>query len=109
MLAGMSTARPGAERYFESQRKGPEYECEFQAARRRIGQIDAVMRMLDEQRSNLDLSKAELARRAGLRPEAVRRLFSAEGPNPTLATLVALTDALDLELVAEPQPAKLAS
>lgn len=109
MLAGMSTARTGAERYFESQRKDPEYECEFQAARRRIGQIDAVMRMLDEQRSNLDLSKAELARRAGLRPEAVRRLFSAEGPNPTLATLVALTDALDLELVAEPQPAKLAS
>ena len=109
MLVVMTRARTAAERYFEDQRKDPEYEREFQAARRRIAQTDAVMRMLDEQRSSLDLSKAELARRAGLRPEAVRRLFSAEGPNPTLATLVALTEALDLELVAEPVPDKLAS
>ena len=47
-------------------------------------------------------AKAELARRAGMPPEAVRRLFSVEGPNPTAATLVALADALDLELVARP-------
>ena len=58
--------------------------------------------MLDQRRCNLDLSKAELARRANLRPEVIRRLFSAERPNPTLATLVALAEALELELAAKP-------
>ncbi|MBK9295766.1 MAG: helix-turn-helix domain-containing protein [Candidatus Microthrix sp.] len=106
MLASMSTARTGAERYLEARRADPDYEREYQAARRRIGQIDSFIRMLDERRSNLHLSKAELARRADLRPEMVRRLFSAQGPNPTLATLVALTEALELELVAQPRSTK---
>jgi len=35
-------------------------------------------------------------------PEAVRRLFTAEGANPTAATLIALADALDIEVVARP-------
>ena len=106
MLAIMSTARTGAERYFEARRADPYYEDVYQAARRRIGRIDSFIRLLDERRSTLDLSKAELARRAGLRPEVVRRLFSAQRPNPTMATLLALTEALDLELVAEPKPPK---
>ena len=108
-MAAVSSEQTGAERYFEARRENADYEREYQAARRRIDQIDSVIRMLDERRSNLELSKAELARRADLRPEMVRRLFSAEGPNPTLATLVALTEALDLELVAEPLSDKLAS
>lgn len=58
--------------------------------------------MFDQRRCSLELSKAELARRANLRPEVIRRLFSAERPNPTLATLVALAEALELELAAEP-------
>ena len=52
----------------------------------------------------LELAKGELARRADLTPEAVRRLFSIEAPNPTIVTLVALTDALDLELAVAPRP-----
>ena len=106
MLSVMSTARTGAERYFEERRENADYERAHHAARRRIDQVDSVIRMLDERRSNLDISKAELARRADLRPEMVRRLFSAEGPNPTLATLVSLTEALDLRLVAEPLTTK---
>ena len=31
------------------------------------------------------MSKAELARRAGVKPEAIRRLFSAEMPKSTLS------------------------
>ena len=42
------------------------------------------------------------ARRVDLRPEVIRRLFSAESPNPTLSTVVALAGALELELTAEP-------
>ena len=43
------------------------------------------------------------ARKAGLPPEAVRRLFTMRAPNPTATTLVALTRALELDLVAEPR------
>ena len=96
------TARTGAERYLAGRKDDPEYRFAYDAARRRIAQIDSIIRMLDQRRCNLDLSKAELARRANLRPEVIRRLFSAERPNPTLATLVALAEALELELAAEP-------
>ena len=39
----------------------------------------------------------------GVKPEAIRRLFSAEKPNPTLTTLVALAGALDLEIRPTPR------
>lgn len=61
------------------------------------------MRLIVVCREALGLSKAELARRAGLPPEAVRRLFTMRSPNPTATTLVALARAMDLDLVAEPR------
>ncbi len=54
-------------------------------------------------REVLGLSKAELGRRADLAPEAVRRLFSVDSPNPTAITLAALAEALDLDLVPTPR------
>ena len=95
-------ARTGAERYFAELRKDPEYEAAYQAARRRIDQFDAIIRELDQRRSSLNLTKAEVARRADLRPEVVRRLFSAKNPNPTLSTLVAIADAVDMQIVLKP-------
>ena len=92
----------GAERYLEHRREDSEYDRAYTSARRRIDQIDALIRGLDERRCSLNLSKAELARRSGLRPEVIRRLFSTESPNPTLSTIVALAGALELELTAEP-------
>jgi hypothetical protein len=35
-------------------------------------------------------------------PEVVRRLFTADGVNPTAATLIALADVLDVEVIARP-------
>ena len=98
----ISEGRTGAERYLAGRREDLEYRHAYDAARRRIDQIDSIIRIFDQRRCSLDLSKAELARRANLRPEVIRRLFSAERPNPTLATLVALAEALELELAAEP-------
>lgn len=95
-------ARTGAERYFAVLRKDPEYEAAYQAARRRIDQFDAIIRELDQRRSSLDLTKAEVARRADLRPEVVRRLLSGANPNPTLATLTAVADALAMKIVLVP-------
>ena len=98
----MATARTSAERYLRARRADPEYERAHEAARQRIDQVDRIIRALDQRRCSLQLSKAELARRADLRPEVIRRLFSAESPNPTLSTLVALAGALELEMTAEP-------
>jgi DNA-binding phage protein len=93
-----SSPRTGAEQYLQDQLSDPAYAHSHEQARRRIDAIDGVLRSLDARREDLGLTKAELARRAGLRPEAVRRLFGSQAGNPTLATLSAIADALDLEL-----------
>lgn len=96
-------ARTAAERYFEDQLKDPEYRRAYEAAKSRIDRTDALVRALDERRVARHMSKAELARAAGMQPEAVRRLFTMESPNPTAGTLFALADALDLEVVTRPR------
>jgi len=99
----MAAPRTGAERYLAGRLQDREYRQAFTAAQERINQIDSMIRAFDARREELDLTKAELARRAGVKPEAIRRLFSAEKPNPTLTTLVALAGALDLEIVPTPR------
>jgi DNA-binding phage protein len=94
----------GAERYLKARLDDPEYREAYERARHRIEQVDRVIRVLDERREQLSLSKAELARRAQMPPEAVRRLFSAERPNPTLQTLAAIAEALDLDLTPARRP-----
>ena len=95
----------GADRYFERRAAEPGFVDAYDAARRKIDQIDRLVRALDDRRETLGMSKAELARRADLAPEVVRRLFSADSPNPTIGTLTALADSLGLELVPQKQHA----
>lgn len=102
----MSQPRTGAERYLAKRLEDPEYRSAYERARERIDHTDSVIRAFDARRVELNLTKAELARRAGVKPEAIRRLFSSEKPNPTLSTLVALASALDLELRPEPRSAR---
>jgi ribosome-binding protein aMBF1 (putative translation factor) len=96
---GRVTRATGAEKYFDRRMRDPEYAEAYRRARSRIEAVDEVIRTLDERRAELDLSKADLARRAGLKPEVVRRLFSAGPHNPTLSTVSALLGALEVELV----------
>lgn len=93
------TTRTGADRYFARRALEPGYADAYDEARRRVDAIDRLVLALNDRREELGLSKAELARRAELAPEAVRRLFSVDNPNPTIVTLTALADALGLELV----------
>lgn len=95
----------GAEKYFERRSTEPGYVEAYDAARRKIDQVDRLVRALDSRRETLGMTKAELARRADLTPEVVRRLFSADAPNPTIGTLTALADSLGLELVPQEQRA----
>ena len=99
----MTQPRTGAERYLARRLEDPDYRTAYEQAKDRIDQIDRVIRALDKRRTELNLTKADLARRAGIKPEAIRRLFSAGKPNPTLSTLVAVAGALELELRPEPR------
>src|SRR4051812_41437036 len=100
----MAASRTAAERYFAERTTDPEYRRSYEAARALIDRTDAFIRALDERREHLGLSKAELARRSDLPPAAVRRLFSVQRSNPTLETLFALADALELDLQPTPRP-----
>jgi ribosome-binding protein aMBF1 (putative translation factor) len=89
----------GAERYFEARAAGTsEYGEALDAARARIAAVDDVVRALDERRRDLGLSKAELARQAGMRPEVVRRILGAGQANPTLSTVISLASAMSLDV-----------
>jgi DNA-binding phage protein len=108
-LVVMAQARTGAERYLAKKLDDSEYRAAYEQAKERIDKIDIVIRALDERRAELNLTKADLARLAGVKPEAIRRLFSSEHPNPTLSTLIALAGALDLELRPQPRMTKRAA
>jgi DNA-binding XRE family transcriptional regulator len=80
----------------------PEFTAEYERQRRAISAIDEIVNRLDALRVEHDLSKAELARAIDKNPASVRRLLTAKG-NPELATVVAIADALDADVVVVPR------
>ncbi len=59
----------------------------------------AILREFEEALRRAGLSRADVARRVGTQPAAVRRLLSRKnGHNPTLATMVNLAEALGYEV-----------
>jgi len=81
----------------------PEYRAAYEQAAREIAQTDAVIRALDTLRTELGVSKAELARRVNRNASSVRRLFTARQARPELPLIVALADALGAELRVVPR------
>lgn len=80
----------------------PERARAFAAELARIRAIDAIVNQLDRAREEEHMSKAELARAAGVEPSAVRRLLSAQTVNPTLSTIAELAAAVGLKLALMP-------
>jgi DNA-binding phage protein len=104
--------RTGAERYIANRLKDADFAAAYEDARRRIDDVDRIVRTIEDRRVALGLSKAELARRIGVHPEAIRRLLSGNHANPTLSTVVSLASALELDIVAVPtgtEPEKLSA
>ncbi len=102
-LSSMVAPRTGAEGYFARRMADTEYRAAHDEAAQRIRRTDQLIREFDQRRVECGLSKTELARRAGMPPETVRRLFTTEHANPTAGTIVALAQALHLELVITPR------
>ena len=59
-----------------------------------------MLELIETQRGECDMSKRELAERAGLDPSAVRRLLTAETANPTSENVFRLMCALDIQIEA---------
>jgi DNA-binding phage protein len=85
-----------AEKDLLSRENDPSFLYAYRAAKRRIDQFDSVIHALDDRRVELNMSKAELSRKSGIPAAAIRRLFSIQRKNPTLNTLIAIADALEL-------------
>lgn len=100
----MARRKTGFDAYVERrEEKSPRFARELKSACREIEQVDAIVRALDEARVDVGMSKAELARAIGARPDALRRLFTAKGANPTLQTVARLCDALGFRLTVQPK------
>jgi len=80
----------------------PAFRDEFERQQRAIAAVDAIVNKLDALRSELQVTKAQLAQEIGKNPAAVRRLLTASG-NPELRTVVALADALDADVQIVPR------
>jgi DNA-binding phage protein len=91
-------SRTAGEGYLRRQLSDPSYAAAYERASRRIAMFDDVVRSLDARREELGMTKAELARRADMPSAVIRRLFSQQHKNPTLTSLVAIADALDLKI-----------
>jgi transcriptional regulator with XRE-family HTH domain len=74
----------------------------YERASRRIAMFDDVVRSLEARRQELGMTKAELARRADMPPAVIRRLFSQQHKNPTLTSLAAIAEALELKIFVAP-------
>jgi len=89
------------DRYANDALKKPGTRAAYDKARAEIETVDRLVRALDAVRIDAGVSKASLARLISAKPEIVRRLFTSQTANPTLATVVKLAEALGctLELV----------
>jgi len=86
------------DKYFDQRMKNPAFGPSYREARAIIDSTDALVRTLDQARLLAGVSKADLARQIEARPEVVRRLFTTDDANPTLATVLKLANALGFHL-----------
>lgn len=91
----MSTAY---EKYRAKRLAEPAFNALYEQTRTEIDAIDTILSHIEGRRNELGLTKADLARLVGVRPEAVRRLLSARSSNPTLFTVMRLASVLGMEI-----------
>jgi len=76
----------------------PEFSALYAQKRAEIDAIDTILSHIEERREELGLTKADLARLVGARPESVRRLLAARSSNPTLFTVMKLASVLRITI-----------
>ena len=93
------------ERDMDERMKSPEFAEEYGRAKVEIATMDALVRRIERERTRAKLTKADLARLAGMPEESIRKLLTSPGANPTVTTLERLASPLGLQLVLVKRPA----
>lgn len=88
--------------YRDQRLADPEFRSHYERHRRDIDAVDRVVAAIEARRVELGLTKADLARLVGRKPESVRRLLSGNLVNPTLTTVSEMATALGMEMVMRP-------
>ena len=87
------------DRDFDGWRQDPQFAEGYALERSRIDAIDRIVRALDAARQQRGMSKADVARAAGLPAQSVRRFFTQSPQNPTLSVTVAIAAAVGQPLM----------
>jgi DNA-binding phage protein len=82
--------------------KDPEFLRAYITESLRVETIDRLVNDLDEARTALGLSKAELARAISAEPAVIRRLLSTGHRNPTIGTVAEVAAALGYRVALVP-------
>jgi len=90
------------EQYRARRLADPEFRSHYERHRREIDAVDRIVTAIEARRVELGLTKADLARLVGRKPESVRRLLSGNLVNPTLTTVSEMAIALGMEVVMRP-------
>ncbi|HMR75099.1 MAG TPA: helix-turn-helix transcriptional regulator [Polyangiaceae bacterium] len=91
--------KTGFDKFFDERMRDAKFREGYEKVRSEIDAVDALVRALDAARVDAGVSKAELARQISAEPAAIRRLFTADRANPTLATFAKLAEALGYEIL----------
>ncbi|MDP2345521.1 MAG: helix-turn-helix domain-containing protein [Deltaproteobacteria bacterium] len=89
--------KTAGQRWLAKRMENPTFAADFKEARAEIDAVDGFIRMLDERRTAIGLSKGELARRVSQNPSALRRLLTSGG-NPSMKTMVEIAAAVGMVL-----------
>jgi DNA-binding phage protein len=90
--------RTAFDEFFDEQMNNPAFAEAYREARAEIDSVDAFMRAMESARVVRKMSKADLARASRLQPQTVRRLFTDENANPTIATVFSMLRPMGLGL-----------
>ena len=83
--------------------KDPAFRAAYEQAAGEIAQTDQIIRTLDALRTDLGISKAELARRVNRNASSIRRLFTAHQARPEFSLIAAIAEALGARLAIVPE------
>lgn len=98
----MTKKQNASARWLAKKMESDTFRAAYEQAGKEIDAIDTFMRLVDERRLELGVTKAALARRIGQNETSLRRLLTSGG-NPTLKTMLELASELGLTLTLAPR------
>jgi DNA-binding phage protein len=96
------TRKTAFDRYVDEQKKSPSFAAEYERVGAEILAVDDLIRLIDAERVDLGMSKADLARKVSTTPAAMRRLLTSGEANPTITTVLDVLAAVGLRLTLLP-------